>query len=71
MLSSDNVAVRLAGVAFIRELGRANKAYRRMSVKLLRAFVSSSKYGQGEDTDIAQMAITYLSDRRIRRRIER
>lgn len=78
MLSSDNVAVRLAGVAFIRELGganrelgRANKAYRRMSVKLLRAFASSSKYGQGEDTDIAQMAITYLSDRRIRRRIER
>ena len=71
MLSSDNVAVRLAGVAFIRELGGANKAYRRMSVKLLRAFVSSSKYGQGEDTDIAQMAITYLSDRRIQRRIER
>ena len=71
MLSSDDVAVRFAGVALFRELGRANKANRRMSVKLLRSFVSSPKFGQGEDTALAQATISYLSDHRMRRRIER
>ena len=60
MLSSDDVAVRLVGLAFVRELGKANEAYRQMSVKVLRAFVSDSKLGEG-DAAVAQTTITYLA----------
>ena len=71
MLNSDDVALRVAGIVLIREVGRTGKTYRRMSLKLLRTFVADPKYGQGEDTEVAHHTINYLSDRRVRRQIEK
>ena len=71
MLGSGDVAQRVAGIALIREVGRTDKTYRRMSVRLLRTFVGDSKYGQGEDKEAAHQTINYLSDRRMRRSIEK
>lgn len=71
MLGSDDVALRVAGIVLIREVGRTEKTYRRMSLKLLRTFVGDRKNNQGEDTEVAHRTINYLSDRRMRRRIEK
>ncbi len=71
MLYSDHVGTRLSGIAVIRSLGRKNETYRKMSVRLLRTFATDSTRVQGEDTDVAQTTLLYLSNRRPRRRVRR